>query len=378
MTATNPLPGTVSGIARGPGGRGWIDLSWVARGKGEPEEASATLQPVDLSPEGRGFVLALSDRPRAFSGRTLSVRWLVRLFDGEGIARAVAPLPIAPIPAAGPTDLRVPAEANPFRSDRVRRLCFRLPSGDVEDLVERLAGQGWRGAIVGPRGAGKTTLLDRIETALVAGGWRVHRLKVEAGWRPWRVFDIRTAVMALGSGDALLLDSAGTLTWPEMLALSPPLSRVGAVVVTAHGPSWLKTLVSLAPTEALLRDLLDQLLGMPPPPLKDTAIASYRARRGNIRDVFADLFDWWADNGRPLALPLDLDVAGDVGAQDGFRLDQVACHDHREAGGTDGLDLGPVAGAVPGQHMDGAADACPLGGDDVTRGIADQPGAGGV
>src|SRR5260221_12560454 len=61
--------------------------------------------------------------------------------------------------------------SNPFATcwTRPGALAFRFKDGEnAEQLIARMAAQGWRGEIVGPHGSGKSTLLETLKPLLVA------------------------------------------------------------------------------------------------------------------------------------------------------------------------------------------------------------------
>ncbi|MBK8000329.1 MAG: hypothetical protein IPK15_16805 [Verrucomicrobia bacterium] len=70
------------------------------------------------------------------------------------------------------------ARDNPFSTDRVLRVRYRLRGESWDSLLSRLAALKYRGAIVGPEGAGKTTLLEDLEPHLVAKGFEVVSLRL--------------------------------------------------------------------------------------------------------------------------------------------------------------------------------------------------------
>jgi len=107
----------------------------------------------------------------------------------------------------------VRARDNPFASDRVERLRYRLPDGMTwDELLERLAALRFRAALVGPHGRGKTTLLEDLAPRLTARGFRVRTVTLRQEERrvDWKRF------RSLGPDDVLFLDGAellGRLAW---------------------------------------------------------------------------------------------------------------------------------------------------------------------
>src|SRR5215813_8481039 len=71
------------------------------------------------------------------------------------------------------------ARDNPFRTDHVLTIRYRMIDGSFAGVMERLADLGYRGAIIGPKGAGKTTLLEDLEPALTALDFKIIRLRLD-------------------------------------------------------------------------------------------------------------------------------------------------------------------------------------------------------
>ena len=70
------------------------------------------------------------------------------------------------------------ARDNPFRTDRVLAVRYRLDQGTFDGLLDRLDALGRRAAIVGPKGSGKTTLLEDLAPRLRDRGFTVRELRL--------------------------------------------------------------------------------------------------------------------------------------------------------------------------------------------------------
>ena len=294
----------IAGRLFGPPTDGVVSLVWAERGRGEFRDRVFSQRPVSPHEDGAAFELSVPSEPVAFSGYTVSGRWLVQLHHG---ARLLA---CRCLPAVSYAE--VSAEMNPFRTDRVRNLGFRLPSGDVTSLFDGLRQRNWRGALVGDHGSGKTTLMNLSETYFEAAGFRVARYRLNPRERLSSLLQIRRDAAKFDSSVALLLDSFGDSWWPEWQILHPALSRVGALLACVHRPNRrIPTLVYLAPTPQLLTELIHDLVPEPPPDLIAFARGRFKVRRANVRQTWGDLFDWWSDHGVPLDLPLSLTAPAD-------------------------------------------------------------------
>jgi hypothetical protein len=177
----------------------------------------------------------------------------------------------------------VRARDNPFASDRVERLRYRLPEGLTWDhLLERLAALRFRAALVGPHGRGKTTLLEELAPRLAAKGFRVRTvtLRQEERGVDWK------RLRGLREDDILFLDGAellGRLAW---LRVRFHCRRSGGLIVTSHRPGLLPTLLECGTTPELLAELVRELTGEEP----ETA-ELFARHGGNLRLVFWNLYD---------------------------------------------------------------------------------------
>ena len=170
---------------------------------------------------------------------------------------------------------------NPFASHRLEALRFRAPGFSLDDVLERLRSGAGRGSIVGPKGSGKTTLLLELAEALRGRGLRVVVLRPTAGES--------LAPIPAAPGDALLVDGAGRLGPAAWLRLFLRSRRAAALVVTAHRPTLLPTLVRCAPTPSLAEELAAELSD--DPAFRPLARAAFLNRGGNVREALRDLYD---------------------------------------------------------------------------------------
>ncbi|RMF41420.1 MAG: hypothetical protein D6753_09620 [Planctomycetota bacterium] len=172
------------------------------------------------------------------------------------------------------------------------------PELEVAELRRRLLSEcNARGAIIGPHGAGKSTLLHHLIDEEMGN---CVRLQMRRHAQPWR--QIRGILPALGRGQLLVLDGFEQLS---------PLARMGVrwstwrrgsgLLVTSHGPCGLPVLARIAPTPALVWRLVRTRLRAARVVLPEDAMdalqqhayALLRVHRGNVREVFMDLYDWF-------------------------------------------------------------------------------------
>lgn len=175
------------------------------------------------------------------------------------------------------------ARDNPFASDRVERLHYRLPEGLSWDrLLERLAALRWRAALVGPHGRGKTTLLEELAPRLTARGFRVWTITLRQDERgvDWK------RLRGLGADDVFFLDGADLLGRFAWLRVRFSCRRAGGLIVTSHRPGLLPTLLECSTTPELLTELVRELTG------EELETAELFTRHGgNVRIAFWELYD---------------------------------------------------------------------------------------
>jgi len=177
----------------------------------------------------------------------------------------------------------VRARDNPFASDRVESLRYRLPDGLTwDELLWRLASLRFRAALVGPHGRGKTTLLEDLAPRLTARGFRVRTVTLRQDERrvDWQRF------RDLAPDDILFLDGAELLGRPAWLRVRFHCRRAGGLIVTSHRPGLLSTLLECETTPELLADLMRELTG------EELEVGELFDRHGgNLRLALWEMYD---------------------------------------------------------------------------------------
>jgi hypothetical protein len=196
----------------------------------------------------------------------------------------------------GDLRLAVRARDNPFATDRVLAVRYRLAGTTWEELLARLARLRHRAALVGPEGAGKTTLLEDLAPRLAERGFRIHLVQLREGERRLPAGD-RALPRRFGPRDLVLLDGADALTRPAWLGLRLRTRPAGGLVVTSHRPGLLPTLHRCTTSPELLAGIVRDLLGAGesagtcPPELPAELFTRHG---GNLRDALRELYDRWA------------------------------------------------------------------------------------
>lgn len=175
------------------------------------------------------------------------------------------------------------ARDNPFRSERIDALRYRVSDFSWDELEARLDRAQGRGALVGPKGHGKTTLLDEWAARCEARGERVIRLRIREGQR---FLDGPQREQLRSSADAsVFLDSAEQLSAPGWWELRWRARRASRLVITAHRPGLLPTVRECRTSANLLADLVWELTGE----RRDCA-ALWTRHGGNVREALFELY----------------------------------------------------------------------------------------
>jgi len=187
------------------------------------------------------------------------------------------------------------ARENPFRTERVHAVRFRLAGTTWGELVGRLASLGHRAAIVGPDGSGKTTLLERLEPRLADAGLTAHWLHVSNERRRLPKGTLARLLARLGDRDVILFDGAdlmGTLAWRRLRRRS---THGAGLIVTSHRPGLLPTLLECRTTPELLADIVAELVPGQIAELRPRIPALFEKHGGDLRLALRELYDLYAE-----------------------------------------------------------------------------------
>ena len=186
------------------------------------------------------------------------------------------------------------ARDNPFAVEHIEAVRYRPLHTTFEKLVARLEAMNYCGALVGPDGSGKTTLLEDLRRTLAQQGGKT-RLVFVNDTLPLTGPRRRELLSAVDSEEIVFLDGADTLPRAVWLMVKRRLVREAAgLVITAHRPGLLPTLLECSTTPLLLRQIVGTLQPdrhLVSPELLDDL---HDRHQGNIRDCLRDLYDLFA------------------------------------------------------------------------------------
>ncbi len=185
------------------------------------------------------------------------------------------------------------ARDNPFSTDRVLRVRYRLRDTTWPELFSKLEALNHRAAIVGPEGAGKTTLLEDIEPHLVERGFRVKHLRLDDLQPSFDGVFLARFCRDLSRRDVILFDGAEQLGFLAWQMFKRRTRVAGGLIITSHRPGLLPTLIHCRTNPQLLGELIDTLRG-------DLALtcdreALFNRHEGNIRHALRELYDHCAE-----------------------------------------------------------------------------------
>jgi GTPase SAR1 family protein len=186
------------------------------------------------------------------------------------------------------------ARDNPFRTDRVLEVRYRLLQGTWDELLATLDTLRYRAAIVGPQGSGKTTLLEDLAPRLQARGYTVRELRLDTGTPRFAPGFIDRFVPSLTPRDVILFDGAEQLGVFAWRSFERRCRAAAGMVVTLHHPGRLPTLMETATSSELLAALVEQILGDEAESLRAILPQLYERHGGNLRDALRELYDRYA------------------------------------------------------------------------------------
>lgn len=189
------------------------------------------------------------------------------------------------------TDRPLPARDNPFATHRLDRLRFRPQGATWEGLLAALERLRFRAAVVGPNGSGKTALLSDLAPRVEPLGLAPAAVRLPGGCRrPLRIA-LAQLPSPLTPRHLLLVDGAEQLGLIPFLLLCLRARSSGGLVVTAHRPGRLPTLLECRTSPTLLAELVAELAPGELAVLLPRLEPLWRRHRGDLRACLLELYD---------------------------------------------------------------------------------------
>jgi len=194
---------------------------------------------------------------------------------------------------------RQSASENPFCTRRVRpgAIPFLFSSDQTaETLVERFQAAGRQGEIIGPHGSGKSTLLAALISVFERTGCCAILVELHDGQR--RLPPDLWADTRLQSPAILVIDGYEQLNRLSRFRLKRFCRRRGiGLLITAHLPMGLPTLLQTAATPELLAKIVAYLSTNQPQVIREDALTLlFTQHHGDLREVLFELYDIYEQN----------------------------------------------------------------------------------
>ena len=166
-----------------------------------------------------------------------------------------------------------------------------LPQASPEALVELLEAYGWWGQIIGRHGAGKSTLLHAMREVVTDSGrqWQAFRYH---SWQPYRSW-LKLLRTPLHRDTLLVVDGYEQLSSAFRKLVEWRCRRHGCgLLVTAHAPIGLPTLLEVAAPEQIIEQVFRLLVAGTDSPVDESDFRdAFNACNGDIRQLFSNLYD---------------------------------------------------------------------------------------
>jgi hypothetical protein len=183
------------------------------------------------------------------------------------------------------------ARDNPFSSDRILSIRYRLQGLTWDELMRRLADMDYRCALIGPQGSGKTTLLEDLEPALLATGFRTKWLRLNQSTRRLSSGSWKTFLSTIEETDIILFDGAeqmNCLAWEQFKRRS---RKAAGLIITTHRSGRLPTLLECVTYPDLLEEIVRALTSDGAPERLQLTKELFERHKGNLRNALRELYD---------------------------------------------------------------------------------------
>jgi DNA replication protein DnaC len=191
------------------------------------------------------------------------------------------------------------AGENPFCTRRIRpgAVPFYFPAGmDVENLIDRLRRNQWRGEIVGPHGSGKSTLLASILKAVEQAGWEAVCFELHDGQRSMpRDWRRKTKTAAISRPAIVAVDGYEQLSlWNRFRLKSYCRRRHLGLLVTSHSTTGLPEIFRTSASLEMALQIVEKIMQNEHITVPANIIADSLARHdADIREMLFDLYDYF-------------------------------------------------------------------------------------
>ena len=183
------------------------------------------------------------------------------------------------------------ARDNPFRTERVLQIRYRMRDTTWPQLLARLERLRFRAALVGPQGAGKTTLLEDLQERLSQTGFGTLCIRLDDEQRSFESRFLDSLFGGLTGNEIILFDGAEQMSPLAWWRFQRRSRRARGLIITTHRPGRLPTLLECRTTAELLAGIASELLGEDLERVQSKAEMLYQKYRGNLRDALREWYD---------------------------------------------------------------------------------------
>lgn len=183
------------------------------------------------------------------------------------------------------------ARDNPFRSEAVERIAFRLEGATWLELLEQLRRLNYRASLVGPHGSGKTTLLEELGRRLAEQGFRIRHARLSEEHPRLSAAQSARLFKGLSREHLILLDGAEQLSWLEWRRFLRRCRGAGGLIITTHKPGRLPVLYECRTSARLLEEILSGICPQSVAPRFPSAETLFERSRGNICEALRACYD---------------------------------------------------------------------------------------
>jgi hypothetical protein len=188
----------------------------------------------------------------------------------------------------------VRARDNPFRTERVLAVRYRLLHDSWAGLLARFDAVGRRAAIVGPQGSGKTTLLEDLAPKFRERGYVVRDLRLDLQTPRFDEEFLAGFFATLTPSTMILFDGSEQLGRWAWASFERRSRIAGGLLVTQHRPGRLPTLLRTATSPELLESLVGEILGPRAEEVRALTHRLFEKHAGNLREALREMYDYCA------------------------------------------------------------------------------------
>jgi hypothetical protein len=190
--------------------------------------------------------------------------------------------------------MRLRARENPFRTQRILQIQYRLSGISWADLLDRCRLLNYQASVIGPHGSGKTTLLEELSRQIAEAGYTVHQIRLDTHLRETPREERRRIYQQFGKKDIIVLDGAEQMTEYAWLLFRWKSRNCGGLLISCHVAGRLPVIWQCRTSVELLADIAAQLLEVDRQTVLKDAERLFAKHRGNLREALREWYDWAA------------------------------------------------------------------------------------